>query len=63
MGRVFLCDCQPGDLVEDVFIVSGKQLSTTNTGKYFIKAFVSDRSTQVTARMLLADSFYITLDT
>ncbi|CAN5592297.1 HD domain-containing protein [soil metagenome] len=51
MGRLFLCDCQPGDLVEDVFIVSGKQLSTTNTGKYFIKAFVSDRTTQVTARM------------
>jgi 3'-5' exoribonuclease len=51
MGRLFLCDCQPGDLVEDVFIVSGKQLSTTNTGKYFIKAFVSDRTQQITARM------------
>ena len=32
-------------------VVSGKQLSPTTTGKHFIKAFVSDRSAQVTARM------------
>ena len=51
MRRTYLRDCQPGDLVEDVFIVTGKQFSTTNTGKYFIKSFVSDRTCQVTARM------------
>jgi len=51
MRRTYLRDCQPGDLVEDVFIVTGKQFSTTNTGKYFIKSFISDRTCQVTARM------------
>lgn len=51
MRRLFLCDCCAGDIVEDVFIITGKQLSATNTGKFFIKAFLSDRSTQVTARM------------
>jgi 3'-5' exoribonuclease len=51
MRRLFLCDCQPGDSVEDVFIVTGKQFSTTNGGKYFIKSFISDRTCQITARM------------
>jgi 3'-5' exoribonuclease len=40
-----------GDLVEDVYVITGKQLSATTTGKYFIKAFLSDRTSQVTARM------------
>ncbi len=51
MGRIYLSDCQPGDFIEDIFIVTGKQLSTTNTGKFFIKGFISDRTQQVTARM------------
>lgn len=51
MRRLFLRDCEPGDVVEDVFVLTGKQLSATTTGKFFIKAFVSDRTTQVTARM------------
>lgn len=51
MRRLFLCDCAPGDLVEDVFILSGKQLAPTQNGKHYIKTFVSDRSAQVTARM------------
>jgi 3'-5' exoribonuclease len=51
MRRLFLRDCVPGDVVEDVFVVTGKQFSATTTGKYFIKAFVSDRTAQVTARM------------
>ncbi|MCC6422014.1 MAG: HD domain-containing protein [Phycisphaerales bacterium] len=51
MRRLFLRDCVPGDMVEDVFVITGKQFSATTTGKYFIKAFVSDRTTQVTARM------------
>ena len=51
MRRLFLRDCAPGDIVEDVYVISGKQFSATTTGKYFIKAFVSDRSSQITARM------------
>jgi 3'-5' exoribonuclease len=51
MGRIYLRDCASGDVVEDVFVITGKQFSATSTGKYFIKAFVSDRTTQVTARM------------
>jgi 3'-5' exoribonuclease len=51
MGRVFLRECAPGDFVEDVFVVAGKQLSAGSNGKQFIKAMVSDRSCQVTARM------------
>jgi 3'-5' exoribonuclease len=51
MRRLFLRDCQPGDVVEDVYIVTGKQLSATSTGKFFIKTFCSDRSGQITARV------------
>jgi len=51
MARVFLRDCIPGDLVDDVYVVTGKQLSATNNGKHFIKVFVSDRSMQVTSRI------------
>src|SRR3954447_1298213 len=51
MRRQYLCDCAPGDLLEDVYVISGKQFSPTTTGKHYIKAFVSDRTCQVTARM------------
>ncbi len=51
MRRLYLCDCAAGDVVEDVYVVTGKQFSASSTGKFFIKAFVSDRSSQVTARM------------
>jgi 3'-5' exoribonuclease len=51
MPRLFLSDCAPGDVVEDVYILTNKQLSATSTGKYFIKAFMSDRTGQVAARM------------
>jgi 3'-5' exoribonuclease len=51
MRRLFLRDCSPGDLIEDVYVLTGKQLGTTQTNKHFIKAFVGDRSGQVTARM------------
>lgn len=51
MRRLFLRDAQPGDFVEDVFIFTQKQLSTTSTNKTYIKGFVGDRSTQVTARI------------
>jgi 3'-5' exoribonuclease len=51
MRRLFLRDCQPGDVIEDVFVLSGKQLSATTTNKHFIKAFVSDKSCQIVSRM------------
>ncbi|HEX3355792.1 MAG TPA: HD domain-containing protein [Tepidisphaeraceae bacterium] len=51
MRRLYLKDCVSGDTVEDVFVITGKQFSATSNGKFFIKAFVSDRSAQVTARM------------
>jgi 3'-5' exoribonuclease len=49
--RRYLRDSQPGEIVQDVFIVSGKQFSATSSGKPFIKLFVSDRSASLTARM------------
>src|SRR5688500_13820663 len=51
MRRLYLCNCGPGDVVEDVFVLTGKQLSATSNGKPFIKAFLSDKTSQVTARM------------
>jgi 3'-5' exoribonuclease len=51
MSRVYLRDCEPGDVVDHVFVVTGKQFSTTTGGKPFIKAYVSDRSMSVPARM------------
>src|SRR5262245_59159004 len=51
MRRLYLRDCASGDTIEDVFVISGKQLGATQTGKHFIKAFVSDRTAQLTARM------------
>ena len=51
MGRLYLRDCSAGDVVEDVYVVTGKQLAATATGKYYIKAFLSDRTSQITARM------------
>lgn len=51
MRRTYLRDCQPGDLVEDVFVISQKQFSTTSTSKNYIKAFVADKTQNVTARI------------
>jgi 3'-5' exoribonuclease len=51
MRRLYLADCAPGDLVDDVYVLSGKQFAAGSNGKHYIKAFVSDRSCQVTARM------------
>jgi 3'-5' exoribonuclease len=51
MRRTYLRDCSPGDTVDDVYVLTGKQFSATGSGKHFIKAFISDRTTQVTARM------------
>jgi 3'-5' exoribonuclease len=51
MPRLFLCDCIPGDTIDDVFVMTGKQFSTTQGGKYFIKCFIADRTKQINARM------------
>jgi 3'-5' exoribonuclease len=51
MRRIYLRDCTSGDVVEDVFVLANKQFSATNNGKHFIKALLSDRTMQVTARM------------
>jgi 3'-5' exoribonuclease len=51
MRRAYLRDCVSGDLVEDVFCVSGKQFSAASNGTNFIKMLVSDRSIQVNGRM------------
>jgi 3'-5' exoribonuclease len=49
--RLFLRDCQPGEMIDDVLVVSGKQLAMGSNGKQYIKGFISDRTLQVTARM------------
>lgn len=52
MPRTYLRDRKPGELIEEeVFVISGKQLSTTQTGKPFIKASISDKTKSVPARM------------
>jgi 3'-5' exoribonuclease len=51
MARLFLCDCQEGDVVEDVFVLSNKQLAQAANGTHYIKAFISDRTCQVNGRM------------
>ena len=48
---MYLRDCTAGDVIEDVFVVTNKQLAATSTGKYFIKAYCSDRTAQLTARI------------
>ena len=51
MRRVYLRDCVSGDIVEDAFVVSGKQFSAASNGTHFIKLFVSDRTLQLNGRM------------
>jgi 3'-5' exoribonuclease len=51
MRRLFLRDCAPGDVIEDVFIITNKQLAATASGKYYIKAFCSDRTAQLNVRI------------
>jgi len=51
MGRIFLSDCAAGDLVEEVFCVSGKQLAPASNGTHYIKLFVSDRTAQLNGRL------------
>jgi 3'-5' exoribonuclease len=38
-------------MVDDVYVLTNKQFAAASTGKYYIKAFVSDASAQLVARM------------
>jgi 3'-5' exoribonuclease len=51
MRRIYLRDAASGDLVDDVFVITNKQFAAASTGKFYIKAFVSDASGQLVARM------------
>lgn len=51
MTRKLLADCRAGDVLHEVLVVSNAQLAASATGKLYIKAFVSDRSGQMTARV------------
>lgn len=51
MRRLYLADQSPGDVIDDVYVLTNKQFAAGSNGKNFIKAFVSDKSMQVTARM------------
>jgi 3'-5' exoribonuclease len=51
MARTFLRDCQPGDVIDDVYVVSNKQFAQAANGSHYIKAFISDRTSQVSGRM------------
>src|SRR3954468_18187769 len=48
---IYLAKATPGDILDDVFVITNKQLSATAQGKPFIKAFISDRTMQAAARM------------
>jgi 3'-5' exoribonuclease len=51
MRRLYLRDCQPGDLIEDVYVLTNKQLAAASNGTQYLKGLVGDRSTTITARM------------
>ncbi|HEV7299190.1 MAG TPA: HD domain-containing protein [Tepidisphaeraceae bacterium] len=51
MRQRYLRDAQPGDILEDVFVLANKQFAAGSNGKHYIKGFISDKSQQVTARM------------
>jgi 3'-5' exoribonuclease len=51
MRRAYLRDLAAGDIVDDVFCVSGKQIAAASNGSHYIKVQVSDRSSQVNGRM------------
>src|SRR3954469_1065335 len=51
MRRLFLRDAASGDIVDAVFVLTNKQFAAASSGKYYIKAFVSDASGQLVARM------------
>jgi 3'-5' exoribonuclease len=51
MRRLYLRDAQPGDLIEDVYVLTNKQLAAASNGSQYMKGLVGDRTTTITARM------------
>jgi 3'-5' exoribonuclease len=51
MRRLYLKDCQSGDLLDDVYVINNKQFAAASNGTAYIKALVGDRTATVTARM------------
>jgi len=51
MRPSYLNECKPGDVISDVVVITNAQLAASSNGKFYIKAFVSDRTTQITARV------------
>jgi 3'-5' exoribonuclease len=51
MRALYLRDCQPGDLIEDVYVLTNKQLAAASNGSQYMKGLVGDRSATITARM------------
>ncbi len=44
LGRVAVCDLQPGTMMEGVYLLSGKETRLTKAGKPFLKLKLSDRT-------------------
>ncbi|MBC7782985.1 MAG: hypothetical protein H7144_04025 [Burkholderiales bacterium] len=51
MRRFFLRFAAAGDLIDDVYVITNKQIAVTSSGKYYIKCFLGDKTCQCTARM------------
>ena len=51
MRRLYLKDCQSGDVLDDVYVINNKQFAAASNGKPYIKALVGDRSCTVAGRM------------
>lgn len=51
MARKLLSEYLAGDVIDDVYAISNKQLAQATNGSHYIKAFVSDKSMQISARM------------
>jgi 3'-5' exoribonuclease len=51
MRQFYLRDAKPGDLIDDVYVLTNKQLAAASNGSYYLKGFIGDRTTAVTARM------------
>jgi len=51
MRRLYLRYCAAGDVVDDVFVITDKQLATTANGSPYIRACLSDCTMQIVARM------------
>jgi 3'-5' exoribonuclease len=51
MRRLYLSGAQAGDLIEDVYVLTNKQLAAASNGTQYMKGLVGDRTCTITARM------------